>query len=30
MYKVFKDLQTVNKYEEFYRRLGDGREADII
>ena len=23
MYKDFKDLQTVNKYEEFYQRLGD-------
>ena len=27
MYKDFKDLQTVKKYEEFYQRLGDGREA---
>ena len=30
MYKDFKDSQTVKKYEEFYQRLGDGREANVI
>lgn len=30
MYKDFKDLQTVKKYEKFYQRLGDGREAKLM